>query len=52
MRDFVGIIQQDEDGRCVGEVPELKACYSEGATLDELVRNIREPYPFAAPRWA
>jgi predicted RNase H-like HicB family nuclease len=26
----------------VGEVPQLKACYSQGETIDELMKNIRE----------
>ncbi len=26
----------------VGEVPQLKACYSQGETVDELMANIRE----------
>ena len=42
MREYLVVIEQDEDGRYVGEVPQLKACYSEGETLDELMANIRE----------
>jgi predicted RNase H-like HicB family nuclease len=26
----------------VGEVPQLKACYSQGETIDELMSNIKE----------
>jgi predicted RNase H-like HicB family nuclease len=26
----------------IGEVPQLKACYSQGETIDELMKNIRE----------
>ncbi|MEB3248198.1 MAG: type II toxin-antitoxin system HicB family antitoxin, partial [Merismopediaceae bacterium] len=33
-RQFYVIIEQDEDGMYVGEVPQLKACYSQGKTLD------------------
>jgi predicted RNase H-like HicB family nuclease len=36
------IIERDEDGMYVGEVPQLQACYSQGRTLDELMTNIRE----------
>lgn len=32
----------DEDGIYIGEVPQLKACYSQGETIDELLINIRE----------
>lgn len=41
-RDFYVVIERDEDGLYVGEVPELKACYSQGETVDELMENIRE----------
>ena len=30
------------DGYYVGEVPQLKACYSQGETIDELLANIKE----------
>lgn len=36
------IIERDEDGYYVGEVPQLRACYSQGKTLDELMANMRE----------
>jgi predicted RNase H-like HicB family nuclease len=42
MQDFYVWIEQDEDGMYVGEVPQLRACYAQGHTLDELVNNIRE----------
>ncbi|MCY7323072.1 MAG: type II toxin-antitoxin system HicB family antitoxin [Phormidesmis sp. CAN_BIN36] len=35
-------MERDEDGLYVGEVPQLRACYSQGDTLDELVTNIKE----------
>ena len=41
-RDFYVVIEQDEDGYYVGEVPQLKACYSQGSTIDELIQNIKE----------
>jgi len=41
-RDFYVVIERDEDGFFVGEVPQLRACYSQGRTLDELLANIRE----------
>jgi len=41
-REFYVMIEQDEDGLYVGEVPQLKGCYSQGRTLDELMENIRE----------
>ena len=36
------IVQQDEDGVFVVEVPALPGCVSQGATRIEALRNIRE----------
>ena len=36
------MIEKDEDGFYVGEVPQLKGCYSQGKSLDELMENIKE----------
>lgn len=36
------IIQQDEDGMLVAEVPALPGCISQGATRAEALTNIRE----------
>jgi len=41
-KEFYVVIERDEDGYFVGEVPQLKPCYSQGKTLDELMTNIRE----------
>jgi predicted RNase H-like HicB family nuclease len=41
-KEFYVVIERDEDGMYVGEVPQLKACYSQGETIDELMQNIRE----------
>ena len=41
-QEFYVVIERDEDGYYVGEVPQLQACYSQGRTLDELMANIRE----------
>ena len=41
-REFYVMIERDEDGYYVGEVPQLKACYSQGETIDELMENIKE----------
>jgi predicted RNase H-like HicB family nuclease len=41
-RDFYVVIEKDEEGFFVGEVPQLKACYAQGRTLDELIANMRE----------
>lgn len=41
-REFYVIIERDEDGYYVGEVPHLQACYSQGETIDELMANMKE----------
>jgi predicted RNase H-like HicB family nuclease len=41
-REFYVLIEQDEDGLFIGEVPQLRGCYTQGRTLDELLKNIRE----------
>ncbi|MCO5183959.1 MAG: type II toxin-antitoxin system HicB family antitoxin [Anaerolineae bacterium] len=41
-RDYYVVIERDEDGIYVGEVPQLSGCYSQGETIDELMRNMRE----------
>lgn len=42
MREYYVVIERDEDGYLVGEVPGLRACYAQGKTLDELMENMRE----------
>jgi predicted RNase H-like HicB family nuclease len=41
-QEFYVLIEQDEDGFFVGEVPQLHGCYTQGRTLDELMNHIRE----------
>ena len=41
-KEFYVVIERDEDGYYVGEVPQLKACYSQGETIDELMANMKE----------
>jgi len=41
-REFYVVIERDEDGFYVGEVPSLAGCYSQGETIDELIQNMRE----------
>ena len=37
--NFTVIIEKDEDGMYVAEVPDLKGCYTQGATLEEVQKN-------------
>ncbi|MBU7583745.1 MAG: type II toxin-antitoxin system HicB family antitoxin [Nostoc sp. TH1S01] len=41
-REFYVIIERDEDGYYVGKVPQLRGCYSQGETIDELMVNNKE----------
>ncbi len=36
------IIEQDEDGIYVGKVLGLKGCVTQGDTVDELMKNVKE----------
>ena len=39
---FRVLIEQDEDGLFVAEVPSLPGCISQGRTRDEALSNVRE----------
>ncbi len=41
-REFYVVIEKDEDGFFVGEVPQLKGCYTQEKSLDELMANMKE----------
>jgi len=40
--DFTIVIEQDEDGIYIAEVPELEGCYTQGKTLQEVVERVKE----------
>ena len=40
--EFYVVIERDEDGFYVGEVPQLRACCSQGRTIDELMAHMRD----------
>jgi predicted RNase H-like HicB family nuclease len=42
MSKFAVVIHAEATGGYWGEVPALPGCYSQGATVDELLANIRE----------
>lgn len=39
---FQVIIEQDEDGLYVADVPALPGCHTQGRTFEEVLENIRE----------
>jgi predicted RNase H-like HicB family nuclease len=42
MREFTVIIQKDEEGYYVAEVPGLKGCQTQARSLDELTERVKE----------
>ncbi len=40
--DFTVVIEQDEDGIYVANVPELEGCYTQGKTLQTVLERIKE----------
>ena len=42
IRNFTVVIEKDEDSYYVGYVPSIKGCHTQGRTLDELMKNIKE----------
>ncbi|MDO8570972.1 MAG: type II toxin-antitoxin system HicB family antitoxin, partial [Candidatus Woesearchaeota archaeon] len=42
IHNFTVVIEKDEDGYYVGSVPALRGCHTQGKTLDELLKNIKE----------
>lgn len=39
---FKVLIEQDEDGIYVASVPELRGCYTQGKTLEEARKRVKE----------
>lgn len=42
MKSYTVYIEKDEDGVFVGSVPTVPGCHTQGATLDELMKNLQE----------
>lgn len=41
-RCYQVVIEQDEDGFFVAEVPGIRACYTQGKTFEEVMVNIKD----------
>ena len=41
-RQFTVIIEEGEDGYLIGTALELKGCHTQGKTVEEVLKNIRE----------
>ncbi len=42
VREFSVVVLEDESGGYIAVVPELPGCHTQGDSLDEVVRNVRE----------
>ena len=42
VHNFTVLIEKDEDGFYVGSVPAIRGCHTQGKTIDELLKNIKE----------
>lgn len=40
--EFLVVLEQDEGGEIVADVPQLPGCHTQGRTKAEAMRNIRE----------
>jgi predicted RNase H-like HicB family nuclease len=41
-RQFTVLIERDEEGYYVADVPELKGCHTQARSLDELLERVKE----------
>ena len=41
-KEFTVIIEKDEEGYYIAEVPELKGCHTQAKSLDTLMERVKE----------
>ncbi len=41
-RTFTVLIERDENGTFIAEIPDLKGCYTQGNSIEEVMRNMKE----------
>ncbi|MFH0714333.1 MAG: type II toxin-antitoxin system HicB family antitoxin [Candidatus Diapherotrites archaeon] len=41
-RKFTVVIERDEEGWLVADVPELQGCHTQAKTMDELIKRAKE----------
>ena len=41
-KEFTVLIEKDEDGFFVADVPQLQGCHTQAKTLDELMKRVKE----------
>ena len=42
IRNFIVLIEQDEDGIYVAKVPDIQGCYTQGKTVQQVMERIKE----------
>ena len=42
IRNFTVLIEQDEDGIYVAKVPDIRGCYTQGKTIQQVMERIKE----------
>ena len=40
--EYTTVIEKDEDGYCVGSVPGLPGCHTQGKSIDQLLKRMQE----------
>lgn len=41
-KEFTVIIERDEEGWLVADVPQLQGCHTQAKTFDELIKRVKE----------
>jgi predicted RNase H-like HicB family nuclease len=41
-RDFTVLIEQDEEGIYIAKVPQIQGCYTQGKSIEEVLKRIKE----------
>lgn len=41
-KEYTVLIEKDEDGWLVADVPELEGCHTQAKTMDELIKRVKE----------
>ena len=41
-KQYSVVIERDEDGFLVADVPELEGCHTQAKTMDELIKRVKE----------
>lgn len=48
-KKYTVIVEKDEDGWLIADVPELKACHTQAKNMDDLIKRIKEVIVLCEP---